>query len=582
MAHHISIYYPIIKKLLVLLILFLNSFIVNSQHEIFNEIPDSLRKYSYKEYTNFYNNVKVSHVKQAIYLNSHLLKAKQENDKIEKARASIRLFKYLSFKEKQKMADSIIKYGVELKNLGYQSDGYIFKGHLSASEKALKKALYFYSKAKDLALAINDYYRLNIIRYRIGLIYNSLGQYDEGLKLFKQYHKYITSRFEKDSFYQSSYIRSLHLISDSFNKNLKLDSAKVYIDIGLDFSYKVKDLNYYNTFLLSFGINSYSRGEYKIATDSLLKSVYFFEKEKATYRLLANYSYLGKSYHKLDIEKALLWYNKMDSLVEITGHSDYGIRVAYENLLDHFKKKNDKEKQLHYVEKLLDIDKQLYKYRGHIIKEVVKQYETSELISDKEKIVKDLNQKKGQLYRMLFLVSLLIFIIAFLINKYFKIRRTYKKRFQKLIESSIENTSHIKVKDLKQSSENIHQNIQNDILSKLSKFEREKGFLDPKISLNTLSKSLGTNSNYLSKIVNQNLNKNFTTYMNELRINYAVETIINNPKIRLYSIKGMATNFGFNNEQSFSKAFYKSTGIYPSYFIKNLNNLNNEKQKKIL
>ena len=32
----------------------------------------------------------------------------------------------------------------------------------------------------------------------------------------------------------------------------------------------------------------------------------------------------------------------------------------------------------------------------------------------------------------------------------------------------------------------------------------------------------------------------------------------------------IAQEVGFNNSESFSKAFYKKTGIYPSYFIKQL------------
>ena len=40
---------------------------------------------------------------------------------------------------------------------------------------------------------------------------------------------------------------------------------------------------------------------------------------------------------------------------------------------------------------------------------------------------------------------------------------------------------------------------------------------------------------------------------------------------RSYTIKAISDEVGFNTTQSFTKAFYKRTGIYPSFFIKSLN-----------
>ena len=36
-------------------------------------------------------------------------------------------------------------------------------------------------------------------------------------------------------------------------------------------------------------------------------------------------------------------------------------------------------------------------------------------------------------------------------------------------------------------------------------------------------------------------------------------------------VQAIAKESGFNNTESFSKAFYKKTGIKPSYFIRELN-----------
>ena len=46
--------------------------------------------------------------------------------------------------------------------------------------------------------------------------------------------------------------------------------------------------------------------------------------------------------------------------------------------------------------------------------------------------------------------------------------------------------------------------------------------------------------------------------------------------MRKYTIKAIAAECGYKNAESFSKAFYKINGIYPSYYIKKI-----EKGKKL-
>ena len=47
-----------------------------------------------------------------------------------------------------------------------------------------------------------------------------------------------------------------------------------------------------------------------------------------------------------------------------------------------------------------------------------------------------------------------------------------------------------------------------------------------------------------------------------------------NPNFRKYTLQGISSEVGFNNVQSFGKAFYKCKGINPSYFVKELKKMN--------
>ena len=113
-----------------------------------------------------------------------------------------------------------------------------------------------------------------------------------------------------------------------------------------------------------------------------------------------------------------------------------------------------------------------------------------------------------------------------------------------------------------------------DILEQLDLFENEKKFLSKDVSLNDMAKKIGTNSTYLSKVINLKKDKNFSQYINDLRIDYTIYLIDANAKFRNYTIKAIASECGFKSAESFSKGFYKKYGIYPSYYLKQLESKN--------
>ena len=183
-----------------------------------------------------------------------------------------------------------------------------------------------------------------------------------------------------------------------------------------------------------------------------------------------------------------------------------------------------------------------------------------------------IEQKNNNILKIIgaFLVTLLFLLIGiFLKNK-----RKNKKKFNALL-------SHIDTleKQQKQSITNQKKSINTksisdekitSLLHSLEKYESKFEFLNPKTSLSFVAKKLNTNTNYLSKIINTHKGKSFTNYITELRINYALQRIKNDKVFRSFSIKGIAEELGFKSEGSFSRAFKQQTGIYPSYFIKNI------------
>ncbi|WP_025744018.1 helix-turn-helix domain-containing protein [Aquimarina pacifica] len=119
-------------------------------------------------------------------------------------------------------------------------------------------------------------------------------------------------------------------------------------------------------------------------------------------------------------------------------------------------------------------------------------------------------------------------------------------------------------------AEVLTQNSISDILISLKKFEESKGFLKSNINLIGIAHKLSTNSKYLSKTINLHKKKSFTKYITDLRIEYLLNRLQSDSKYRNYTIKAIAQEIGFNTPNTFSRAFYKKMGMYPSEYIKTL------------
>jgi AraC-like DNA-binding protein len=80
------------------------------------------------------------------------------------------------------------------------------------------------------------------------------------------------------------------------------------------------------------------------------------------------------------------------------------------------------------------------------------------------------------------------------------------------------------------------------------------------LTLQDLAAEINISSHQLSQFLNNNLEKNFTSFMNEFRINEACKIITSNDKLTLESI---GYDVGFNSKSTFFAAFKKHTGTTP-------------------
>ncbi|MGE5409664.1 MAG: helix-turn-helix domain-containing protein, partial [Clostridiales bacterium] len=117
-------------------------------------------------------------------------------------------------------------------------------------------------------------------------------------------------------------------------------------------------------------------------------------------------------------------------------------------------------------------------------------------------------------------------------------------------------------------------NMDSEILDSISErftelLEKEKVFLSEEISQSEIAKRLNTNTAYLSKLINEKYQTNFSSLINRLRVEEAKRLIRENAQ-NLLTFEGISSESGFHSKSSFNVAFKKFTGLTPTEFAKTL------------
>jgi len=546
----------------------LSIFLFFSLQFMYSQILDNL---SFEEVEKqFY---KYDKTKKNSFSRTYLQKAKQHEGSIKIANGYY-LYSILHSHTNKSViyVDSIIEFTKHWKYEKFLAKGYLQKGvqlyYLSNYSDALEN----YVMANKLYSKQKDQFNLLKVAHYIGLLKNAANQEKEALKIFKQNSFFFKNNNHKIK-YENQYFKSLFALSDSYIRNKKLDSAEITSKIGIKESYSLKN-NLYPHFLITFGAVKTLKNESDLAIDSLIKGINLIEDKKKS--LCGAFFIVSDAYHKInDISSSNKYLKKIDSIYQKEPQVIFHAREANQKMYEHFKLHKKLKLQIQIIDKLLAIDSIIKLKYGDLDKKIIEEYETPLLLSKKEKLI-DALEKEATSNRSNIIVLIIISFILIVLVIYFVARnRIYKRRFKNLINEDDSKTSRTKDDIIKITSSidtiDLPEKIVEDIIIKLEKFEKSTKFTLKKYTLHSLSKELNTNSSYLSKVINATKDINFANYLNNLKIDFAINKLKTDHLFRSYTIKAIAEEVGFNTAQSFSTAFYKKTGIYPSYFLKKLN-----------
>ena len=535
----------------------------------------------------YFESVRHDSLKASFVASIYLQRGRERADTIMMARGFDRLAQTFSPQTNLKYADSVIDLTATSKHISYPAFGYLLKAYNYDKLDQFKKANDYSYKAYNYALEANN---LSQQLYLLeSFIFNKVvwGNKKEALALQQKRHRLLLSELYLKKLYQATRESARDSIERYYTKQ-KTDS---YLSFAICHHYMgQRDSTQYYLKIVKSLINTNSSNyinDIKSLYYEISMEHYYFKKNYTTSlkyndSLVSTGGIFNSNFKNVYFFRGLSLYdfgskiNGLNCLKKADSIFDTGDRInvqpqdnlLFEKLKTHYSNQGDYKNQIKYLNKQLLLDSLLTIKTLGFESDIIRKIETPTLLREKKmvefKLALQIKKSKQSIIYVVLLFGLFTGVLLWYIRK----QKTYKKRYHQLIDkqkNKLKGTSPSLQSDL-----NISENLIQDILKRLDLFEKQKKYLKTNVSLQSLSKDLQTNPNYLSRVINFNKDKNFSQYLNDLRISYALEALQENTTLLKYSIKAIALECGYTNATSFSRAFYKQTGLYPSFYIRQI------------
>jgi AraC-like DNA-binding protein/heat shock protein HspQ len=295
------------------------------------------------------------------------------------------------------------------------------------------------------------------------------------------------------------------------------------------------------------------------------------KKSDNKYITSATYSDLGKLFFELNQPDSAMFYLNLSNSVAIKYNFKTFLMDNFQFLSKIAEAKGEKKQALDYLKQYIDLKDSTRGYDEIVeINQLQRFYDISQTNRQIEKLTLEQHFKQKIIrYQYVMLISVVcVLIVVFAQNR--KLNKAYRNLFKKNIEN-IELQSYLAEKQqVKYQKSFLRVEQQNELLQQIyAVMEDTEVICDPEFSVEKLANMLQTNRTYISQIINETLNKNFRTFINDYRIREA-QRLFSEDCHSKFTIEFISRKTGFKSRTSFIAAFKEVTGLSPSFYLKSM------------
>ncbi|MDP4175986.1 MAG: tetratricopeptide repeat protein [Bacteroidota bacterium] len=417
----------------------------------------------------------------------------------------------------------------------YDMMGYLYSNlaGIYGTHLDLKKSIEYNILALSLFERIKDKKGEGYVLNNLGQTYFSMNRFDKALDYFKKSLFFRNQLTDKQAL-----AFTLTNIGETYLRKNLPDSSIVFLKKSLQISNEINDKLLNSVVFNSLGKFYRSQKNYEAAIRYLNKSIYFTKQIEYLQQLEDCYFQLSEIYKELNQSRKALAYLQLRNRIH---------------------------------DSIYSANAQAYIANAQV------KYET-ERLEKNENISRKLKVNRIITWSVISLLFILICgIVYYYKNKILpklKIAGILSSSNIKSIREDKRKLKTVKKELLPEREEKYKKNVDSEILDSISEkftqlLEKEKVFLSEEISQSEIAKRLNTNTAYLSKLINEKYQTNFSSLINSFRVEEAKRLIRENAQ-DLLTFEGISSESGFHSKSSFNAAFKKFTGLTPTEFAKTL------------
>lgn len=172
-------------------------------------------------------------------------------------------------------------------------------------------------------------------------------------------------------------------------------------------------------------------------------------------------------------------------------------------------------------------------------------------------------------YFTLAMILLVVVIIAVLLVYFYGKIRSLQKRMKE--ERLILGTVVQRQNGAKEMQSSLPEEKVGDIMDELLAYmDRDKPYLNAKLSINEVASQLGCTEMELSQLLNSHMKVNFANFINVYRVK-EIKLRLNQENLSKYTLKALSEQCGFNSKTTFYRVFKNVSGMTPMEYCKKLN-----------
>lgn len=458
----------------------------------------------------------------------------------------------------------------------YLPELYKNMGNIYNKFKDYERGKDYYEKGLEVARKINDTQtEWKILTNLVGICcYGYLN--DNDIEEAKKYYKQAKELLLTDSQLQEYY----NLLNQGYiyNRESKKDSAIIYYQQALEYAIDAElDSRYISSSATELAVIYEESGAYEKALQYHLYSNNVNQKSKQIDLIMYSLENLSVIYEKIGDSRRALYYkneylNASDSIFNIREFN----RVKNSQLVYEMDKINEQMDHLNAEKEESDLKLKMQKRilliaSGGLtllsILLIILYFQKKKL----EDAYIDLFERNDEILRSATTLKNMRTEYENMLQK--------EKEKNKHLREELKNTGYSKEESTSEAANTENEEeiskirIDEEQKEKIIKginnvMENTLEFCDFDFSLSRLATLIGTNTKYVSQIINEHYNKNFRTFVNEYRIREASIRLRNTAEYGNYTIKAVAESVGYKSHTTFIATFKKMTGINPSTYQK--------------